>query len=417
MVSNVAARRKTLLLLSVIVLLAAGCGRSEGGSGGEGDGEVQASPGITDTSIKIGGSYPFSGPASGYGTISRGANAYFQYVNDQGGVDGREIEWITYDDAYEPQRALTNARKLVEQDEVFALFNTLGTANNLAIWDYTNQQEVPQVFVASGASNWGADIDSHPWTIGWQPNYVTEARVYADYLQANMPDATVAILYQNDAFGEDLLGGFEDAIDGSNVQIVDRKSYEVTDPSVAPQVTALAASNADVLLNISTPQFGAQAVATVAQTPWRPVHLLNNVAASKTQVLVPVGLENAQDVVTTQYFKDPEDPQWADDPAMTTYKENLAKYEPDADPDEPHNVFGWAAANTLVEALKQMEEPTRESLMESVRSLDVEIPILLPGIRVETSAEDGYPIEAMQIADFEGENYVLQGEVIQAPAT
>jgi branched-chain amino acid transport system substrate-binding protein len=406
--------RKALTLLAVLVLLLVGCGRDEGGEG-EGGGEA-ADPGITDTTIKLGGSYPFSGPASGYGTISRGANAYFQYVNDQGGVNGRKIEFVTYDDAYEPQRALTNARRLVEQDEVFALFNTLGTANNLAIWDYANQQEVPHVLVATGASDWGADIQAHPWTIGWQPNYVTEARVYAQYLKENKPDATVAVLYQNDAFGEDLLGGFEEAIKGTGIRIVDRQSYEVSDPSVASQVNKLAASGADVFLDITTPKFGAQAVAAVAQTSWKPLHLLNNVSASKTQVLVPVGLENAQGIITTAYFKDPEDPQWADDEAMRTYKENLAKYEPDADPNETFNAYGWTVASTLVEALKQMKEPTRESLMEAVRNLDVEIPMLLPGIRVQTSPTDGYPIEAMQISQFRGENYHLIGEVIEAPA-
>ncbi len=406
-------RSAPLLVVLVLALLAAGCGRSSGG-GGEGG---AADPGITSSSIKLGSSYPFSGPASAYGTIAKGANAYFKYTNDQGGVNGRKIEFVTYDDGYEPQRALTNAKKLVEQDKVFALFNTLGTANNIAIWDYANQQKVPQVFVATGSSAWGAKIDAHPYTIGWQPNYVTEAKVYAEYLKKEKPDAKVGVLYQNDAYGKDLLGGFEAGIGGSGVKVVDKQSYEATDPSVASQVKKLASSGADVFLDITTPKFGAQAIATVAQTTWKPLHILNNVAASKAQVLKPVGLKNAQGIVSTAYFKDPEDPQWASDEAMTAYKTNLAKYESGADPNDPYNAYGWAVANSMVEALKQMKEPTRAALMDAVRNLDLDLPLLLPGIKVQTKGtSDGYPIEAMQVTQFKGDIFHLQGEVIQAAA-
>jgi branched-chain amino acid transport system substrate-binding protein len=407
-------RRARLLLVvaAALALLVAGCGRGGGTSGGGGQGA--GDPGITVTSIKLGGSYPFSGPASAYGTIGKGAQAYFKYINDQGGVNGRKIEFVTYDDGYEPQRALTNAKKLVEQDRVFALFNTLGTANNLAIWDYANQQKVPQVFVATGASNWGKDIAGHPYTIGWQPNYVTEAKVYATYLKQNKPSAKVAVLYQNDAYGKDLLGGFETGIAGSGIKIVARQSYEATDPSVASQVKQLAGSGADVFLDITTPKFGAQAIATVAQTTWKPLHILNNVAASKAQVLAPVGLKNAQGIISTAYFKDPEDPQWAQDQAMMTYKTNLAKYQPGANPNDPFNAYGWTAASTMVDALKQMGQPTRAALMEAVRHLDLEVPMLLPGIRVKTDGtNDGYPIEAMQVIRFQGETFHLVGSVIQ----
>src|SRR6266498_3466604 len=264
-------RSAPLLILLVLALLAAGCGRSSSGGG-----QASASdPGITSSSIKLGGSYPFSGPASAYGTIQKGVDAYFKYTNDQGGVNGRKIEFVTYDDGYEPQRALTNAKKLVEQDKVFALFNTLGTANNIAIWDYANQQKVPQVFVATGSSAWGAKIDAHPYTIGWQPNYVTEAKVYAEYLKQQKPNGKVAVLYQNDAYGKDLLGGFKSGIEGSGIQIVKEQSYEATAPSVASQVKQLAGTGADVFLNISTPKFAAQSIATIAQTSWKPLHLLN----------------------------------------------------------------------------------------------------------------------------------------------
>lgn len=403
-------RRGWWLLLVVVALVAAGCGRDSGG-GGAGGGE----PGITASSIKLGGSYPFSGPASAYGTIGKGAQAYFRYVNDQGGVGGRKIEFVTYDDGYEPQRALTNAKRLVEQDKVFALFNTLGTANNLAIWDYANQQKVPQVFVATGASNWGKDIGGHPWTMGWQPNYVTEAGVYAQYLKQQRPHAKVAVLYQNDAYGKDLLAGFQAGVAGSGIQVVDRQSYEASDPSVASQVKALAGSGADVFLDVTTPKFGAQAIATVAQTAWKPLHILNNVAASKAQVLAPVGLQNAQGIVSTAYFKDPEDPQWAADPAMMAYKANLAKYQPGADPNDPFNAYGWVVADTMVQTLKAMGQPTRAGLMATARHLDLALPMLLPGIKVHTDGtSDGYPIEAMQIERFQGSTFHLVGNVIQA---
>jgi branched-chain amino acid transport system substrate-binding protein len=402
-------RRAWLLVLLVLVLAAAGCGRSSG------DREAGAAdPGITGSSIKLGGSYPFSGPASAYGTIAKGANAYFKFINDQGGVNGRKIEFVTYDDGYEPQRALTNAKKLVEQDKVFALFNTLGTANNIAIWDYANQQKVPQVFVATGSAVWGKDVAAHPYTIGWQPNYLTEAKVYAEYLKKTKPNAKVAVLYQNDAYGKELLGGFEEGIAASGVKVVDKQPYDATAPTVASQVKKLAGSGADVFLDITTPRFAAQAIATIAQTTWKPVHILNNVAASKAQVLKPVGLRNAQGIVSTAYFKDPEDTQWANDSAMAAYKTNLAKYESGADANDPYNAYGWAVANNMVEALKQMKQPTRAALMDATRNLNLELPLLLPGIKVQTGSSDGYPIEAMQITQFKDENFQLQGEVIQA---
>jgi len=278
------------------------------------------------------------------------------------------------------------------------------------------QRKVPQLFVATGASAWGADIQAHPWTIGWQPNYVTEAKVYADFLEKEKPNAKVAALYQNDGFGKDLLGGFEAALKGTDIQLVAKESYEVTDPTITTQMRTLAGSGADTFINITTPKFSAQAIAAIAKSDWKPLHILNNVGASKTLVLTPVGLENAKGIISTQYYKDPEDPQWADDAAMTEYKENLKKFAPRADPNEPFHAFGWAAASTMVKALEGMKEPTRQSLMDSVRNLDTEIPLLLPGVKVQTSPEDGYPIEAMQIMEFNGKNWELQGDVVEAPA-
>ena len=388
-----------------MLLLAAGCGRDEGG---------EKSPGITKTEIKLGGSYPFSGPASAYKSIADGANAYFDLVNSKGGVDGRKIKFVTLDDAYEPPRAVQNARRLVEEEKVFALFNTLGTPNNLAIWDYTNQKKVPQAFVATGASDWGADPDKHPWTIGWQPDYVTEARTYADYLKENKPNAKVAALYQNDGFGKNLLGGFEKAIQGSGIKLVAKESYEVTDPTVASQISKLAASGADTFLNVTTPKFSAQAIAAIAKSDWKPLHILNNVGASKTLVLTPAGLDNAKGIISTTYFKDPEDPKWASDGAMREYKATLKRFSPRSNPNDPFHVYGWGAAQTMVTALKNMKQPTREAFMDAARHLDETPPILLPGVEVKTGDGDGYPIEAMQVQRFNGQRWELQGEVVSA---
>jgi branched-chain amino acid transport system substrate-binding protein len=398
-------------LLVALVLVLAGCGRDDDDGGGEGGSD----PGITEDSVKLGGSYPFSGPASAYRSIEQGAQAHFAMVNANGGVDGRKIEFETLDDAYEPPKAVQNARRLIQEEQVFALFNTLGTANNAAIWDYVNKQEVPQLFVATGASLWGADIDAHPWTTGWQPDYVTESQVYADYLEKEKPQAKVAVLYQNDAFGEDLLNGFKTAIEGTDIQVVAEESYEVTDPTVGSQMSKLASSDADTFLNITTPKFGAQAIVAADKLGWKVLHIINNVSASKLLVLEPAGLDKSQGLISTAYFKDPASDEWADDEAMMEYREALQKYEPRANPEDPNCVFGWSAAATMVEALKGMEEPTRQALIDSARNLDVEIPTLLPEIEVKTGSDDGYPIEAMQIQRFEGENWQLLDEVIQAP--
>ena len=400
-----------LALIAAAALFVAACGRDEeDGGGGEGGGD----PGITEDEIKLGGSYPFSGPASAYKTIADGAKAYFKKVNAEGGVNGRKITFKTLDDAYEPPRAVQNARRLVEQEEVFATFNTLGTPNNLAIWDYLNQQKVPHLFVATGASDWGEDIKAHPYTIGWQPDYVTESQAYAKYLDEEKPNAKVAVLYQNDGYGKDLLGGFEEAIKGTGVKVVARESYEVTDPTVASQVSKLAASGADTFLNITTPKFSAQAIVAISKSDWKPLHILNNVGASKALVLTPAGLDNSKGIVSTTYYKDPEDPKWADDPAMVEYKDGLKAYNARSNPNDPFHVYGWGAAQTMVEALKKMKEPTRDALMDAVRNLDQEVPILLPGIKVQTGPDDGYPIEAMQIQRFDGKLWRLQGEVFES---
>jgi branched-chain amino acid transport system substrate-binding protein len=399
------------LLVVAVALVAAGCGRSSSDNGSS-----SSSPGITSKQITLGGSYPFSGPASAYRTIAEGAKAYFDMVNAKGGVNGRKIKFITLDDSYEPPKAVQNSRTLIQQDKVFALFNTLGTANNAAIMKSVNQQKVPQLFVATGASIFGNNVKQFPYTTGWQPDYVTEAKVYVNYLKKVKPNAKVAVLYQNDEFGKDLLNGFTSAANGSNVKVVAKQSYEVTDPTVSSQMSKLKSSGADTFLNITTPKFSAQAIVAAAKLGWHPLHILNNVGASKQLVLQPAGLKNAQGIVSTTYFKDPEDPKWANDPAMKEYKAGLKKYQPRADPLDPFHVYGWGAAETMTDALRRMKKPTRAALMQAVRSTNENVGILLPGINVKLDGtSDGFPIEAMQIEKFEGKNWKLQGKVVQAP--
>jgi branched-chain amino acid transport system substrate-binding protein len=409
-------RRIPVLVLAALALVVASCGRDSDDGGGTNTGG-SADPGITDTSIKLGGSIPNSGPASAYAAIAKSIQGYFKMVNEAGGVNGRKVEWITYDDGYDPAKAVTNARKLVEQDKVFALFNTLGTANNVAIWDYTNQKKVPQLFVATGATVFGADIAKHPWTIGWQPSYRSEATVYAEYLKKSKPNAKVAILAQNDGFGEDLTGAFKKGIEGSSVKIVSEQTYEVTDPSVGPQVKKLAASGADTFLDITTPKFGAQAIAAVAQSGWKPLHILNAVAASKTQVLKPVGFKISQGIVTAAYIKAADDPMFANDPAVVEFKKNIAKYAPDADPNDPFSTYGWSVGYTMVETLKAMKSPTRAAVMDAARHLNHTPPLFLPGIDVKTDGDtDTFPVEALQVAQFEGEGFKLVGDVVNTSA-
>ncbi len=403
--------RGVAVLVAALTLALAGCGRDEEAASGGGGGGGGSAPGVTDTSIKLGTTTALSGPASAYGTIARASKAHFDMVNAQGGVNGRKIEYQILDDGYDPAKAVSNARRLVTQEKVFAVFNSLGTANNLAIWDYLNQQKVPQTFVATGASEFGKDPDAHPYTIGWQPDYQTEAKAYGEFLKTEKPAAKVAILFQNDSFGKDLMKGFEESIAGSKIKIVARESYEVTDPTVSPQVVKLAKSGADTFLNIATPKPAAQAIGTVAKSGWKPLHILNNVAASKTLVLQPVGLEAAQGIYTLSYFKDPEASQFASDRDVQDYKSNLKKYGPKLDPNNTFNVYGWLAAATMVETLKQAgKDLDREKLMETVRNLDAQIPMLYG--KVKTGPDDGFPIQTVQIQQFKDENWEPVGEMI-----
>jgi branched-chain amino acid transport system substrate-binding protein len=431
-------RRPLLALIAALVLLATACGGARrddaaqsgesppaaaaGGATGAATDEATAcgepGPGITDDTVKLGGIYPLSGPASAYGAIPVALQAYIDYVNsDLGGApgafEGRTIDYTVEDDSYSPPNTVEAVRKLVEQDEVFALYQVLGTPPNAAIWDYTNEQEVPQLFVATGATMFGLDAANHPWTMGWQPNYVSESRVYAQYLKDNHPQGKVAVLFQNDDYGLDYLDGFKEAIADSEIEIVAEQSYETTDATIDSQLTNLARSDADVFFNITTPSFAVQAMAYDAQNDWDVVHLLNNVSSSLTTVGA-VGFEPLQGMVTAVYTKDAADPQWEGDEDMQLYLEKLEQYAPDADPNNGYNVYGWAIGDALYKVMERTQCPTRESLMEAARSLeDVEVDMLLPGVTMNTSGEeDAFPLEAMQVAHLEGERWELQGEVI-----
>ncbi|MFD5180281.1 ABC transporter substrate-binding protein [Nocardia sp. NPDC058379] len=405
----------TLGLAAALLATLTACGGrgEETGTAAVGDCRGQQTVGITDTAIKLGGVYPLSGPASAYSEVPKGIKAYFDYVNaEQGGIGGRKVEYLVRDDGYQPPKTVEETRRLVEQDQVFAVFQTLGTATSSAVWDYLGQRKVPQVFVATGATKFGADTE-HPWTIGWQPSYRTEGLAYAQYVKAQRPTATVAVLYQNDDFGKDLLAAFTEGIAGSGVKVVAQQSFEVTDPTVDAQVRNLANSKADVLLNFSTPKFASQALAAdVRNTDWNPLHVLTQVSNTMA-TLRPVGLENVQGAVSAAFLKDPADPRWAQDAGMRTYKTKLAQYAPGADPENQHAMAGWAMAESFRKTFESAKCPTREGLRDAMRSLDnVAVDLLLPGISMKTGASDGYPLETVGIQTFAGTHWSLTDGLI-----
>ncbi|HZP92946.1 MAG TPA: ABC transporter substrate-binding protein [Burkholderiales bacterium] len=376
--------------------------------------EKKYDPGVTDTEIKIGNTNPYSGPASAYGAIGRSEAAYFKMINDQGGVNGRKIDFITLDDGYSPPRTVEQVRKLVEEEQVLLLFQSLGTPSNTAIHQYMNAKKVPQLFVATGATKWG-DPEHFPWTMGWQPSYQAEMHVYAKYLLKHKPNARIAVLYQNDDYGKDYLKGLHDGLGPrAEKMIVKEASYEVTDPTVDSQIVALQASGADTLFIVATPKFAAQAIRKVYDIGWKPLAFVNNVSTSVAAVLQPAGLEKSVGLITALYVKDPTDPQWANDPAMKRWLAWMKKYYPDGDVKDGFNVYGYAVAQTLVQVLKQCgDNLTRENVMRQAANLkNFEIPVLLPGIRINTSPTDFYPLEQMQLARFDGKRWVLFGEVL-----
>ncbi|HEX3501231.1 MAG TPA: ABC transporter substrate-binding protein [Stellaceae bacterium] len=370
-------------------------------------------PGVTDTEIKLGTTSPYSGPASAYGVYGQAQTAYFQMINEQGGINGRKLEFITLDDGYSPPKAVEQVRKLVEQDEVLLIFQPLGTPSNSAIQQYLNAKKVPQLFVATGASKWG-DPQHFPWTMGWQPSYQTEAKIYAKYVLQDKPDAKIGILYQNDDFGKDYLKGIKDGLgDKAAKMIVSEVSYEVTDATVDSQIVTLKGSGADVFFNITTPKFAAQAIRKAYDVDWHPLQLLTNVSISVGSVLTVAGLEKGVGIITADYRKDPVDPQWQDDPAMKEWRAFMAKYYPEGDIKDNSNVYGYTVAQTLVQTLKQCGDTlTRENVMKQAASLDMSPGLLAPGVKINTSATDFYPIKQMRLQKFDGKSWVPFGTAI-----
>jgi ABC-type branched-subunit amino acid transport system substrate-binding protein len=369
--------------------------------------------GVSDTEIKIGQTMPYSGPASAYGTIGRAEAAYFQMVNDQGGINGRKIALISLDDGYSPAKTVEQIRRLVEQDQVLLIYQSLGTPTNTAIQRYLNAQKVPQLFVATGATKWG-DPKNYPWTMGWQPSYHAESVIYARYILQNKPEAKIAVLYQNDDYGKDYLNSLRAGLGTKARLIVKQVSYEVTDPSVESQIVTLQAAGADTFFLFATPKFAAQAIRKTYDIGWRPLLLVNNVSNSVGSVLQPAGLEKAEGLISSFYLKDPTDPQWSKDKGFKDWVDWMKKYYPQGDLADIFNVYGYTVAQSLVQVLQQCgEDLTRENVMRQAVSLkNFDSPMLLPGVRINTGASDYYPIEQMQLARFDGKRWVLFGEVL-----
>jgi branched-chain amino acid transport system substrate-binding protein len=405
-----------LLLAGLLVLGLASCEKK--------------TPGVTKTEIKIGNINPYSGPASAYGTIGRTEAAYFKMLNEEGGINGRKINFISYDDGYSPPKTVEQARKLVEQDEVLLIFQSLGTPTNSAIWQYMNDKKVPQLFVATGASKWD-DPKGHPWTMGWQPNYPTEGKIYASYIVQNLPGAKIGILYQNDDYGKDYVNGFKAGLEASIAKaslgadkapkIVSEQSYEVTDPTVDAQIVNLKNSGANVFFNVTTPKFAAQAIKKVADIGWHPTHFLNNVSVGVDSVMKPAGFANGDGIISTAYLMDPDDPEWTNNPAIVKWREFMQKYYPDGSLHSSFNVLGYTVPQTLVAVLKACgDDLSRENVMKQAASLhDEELSTLLPGIKINTGPDDFAPIEQMQLMKFDGKKgtWVRFGNVMGAPTT
>ncbi|QAU44912.1 ABC transporter substrate-binding protein [Bradyrhizobium guangzhouense] len=370
--------------------------------------------GATDTEIKIGNIMPYSGPASAYGVIGKTEEAYFKMINDKGGINGRKIVFVTYDDGYSPPKAVEQVRKLVESDEVLAVFNPLGTPSNTAIQKYLNAKKIPQLFVATGATKWN-DPKNFPWTMGWQPSYQSEAQIYAKWLMKEKPDAKVAILYQNDDFGKDYLKGTKDGLGAKAAStIIMEESYEVSEPSIDGHIVKIKAANPDVLLIYTTPKFGAQTIKKTAELGWKPLQIITNVSASVGSVMKPAGFEASQGVLSAAYAKDGADPRWADDAGMKKWVEFLDKYMPGADKTDSSIVYGYGAAQTLVKALEQCgDDLTRANLMKQAASLkDFAPDTLLPGVKINTGPNDFAPISQLQMQRFKGEKWEQFGDIM-----
>ncbi len=375
--------------------------------------QKQYDTGATDTEIKIGNIVPYSGPASAYGSVGKAMAALFKKVNDEGGINGRKINFISYDDAYSPPKTVEQARKLVESDEVLLVVGTLGTAPNTAIQKYLNSKKVPQLFVATGATKWN-EPKTFPWTMGWLPSYQSELRIYAKYLTKEKPGAKVAVLYQNDDMGKDYLKGLKDGFGADASRIVLEESYEVSEPTIDLHVVKIKSANPDVLVLYTTPKFGAQAIKKLGEMSWKPLTIISNVSASTAAVMKPAGVENAQGVISATYAKDVSDPQWTGDAGIKAFDDLLAKYLPEMNRIDSSAMTGYNIATTMVEVLRRCgDNLTRENVMKQAQSLkQFAQGGLLPGVTLTTSATDYMPIEQLQLMQFKGERWQLFGEVL-----
>jgi branched-chain amino acid transport system substrate-binding protein len=375
---------------------------------------AEQAPGITESEIKFGNTYPYSGPASGYATNAKAEAAYFRMVNEQGGINGRKLNFISYDDAASPPKTVEQTRRLIEQDGVAFLFNPLGTAPNTAIVKYVNSKKVPHLFLATGADQWGL-YKEHPWTIGWQPSYRTEAQIYGKYIQKNKPDAKIGIIYQNDDFGKDYIAGLQDVIGPEAMKNVKTVSYELTDPTVDSQLVSLKAAGADTLIAAASIKFGALVIRKVSELDWRPLYFQSNVSTSVAGVMIPAGPERGVGIVSSAYLKDPTDPAWTNDPDMATWRAFMAKYYPEGDLKDAGNVYGYGLAKTIEHVLRACgNDLSRENIMRQATSMDhVQNPILLPGITLSTSATNYRPLRQLQLTKWNGKTWDRFGEIIE----
>ncbi|MGX4771283.1 ABC transporter substrate-binding protein [Bradyrhizobium guangdongense] len=374
-------------------------------------------PGASDIEIKVGQTVPLSGPASSYAVIGKTQAAYMSMINDQGGVNGRKIQLIQYDDAYSPPKTVEQVRKLVESDEVLLTFQIIGTAPNVAVQKYLNAKKIPQLFAATGAARF-TDPKNFPWTMGFNPSYLVEGRIYAQYLLKNHPNAKIGVLYQNDDLGKDYLAGLKAGLGDKAKMIVAETSYEITEPTIDSQILRLKDAGADVLFSATTPKQAAQAIKKVAEIGWKPLHIIDINASSVSAVLKPAGLDNAKGIVSVGYVKDAADPEWKDDPGMKRYLAFMTKYYPDGDKDSNLNVYGYITAQLLVQVLKQCgNDLTRENVMRQASNLkDVALDLTLPGISVTTTPTDYRVIKQFQMVQFDGLHWQKLGDIVSDEA-
>ena len=392
--------RRHFLLANVAATLVPGMARSQ-------------TPGITATEIKIGQNFAYSGPASSFATHAKTQAAYFKMINDQGGIAGRKLNFISYDDGAAPPRAIEQVRRLVEQDQVALLFNTFGTAANSAIVRYVNEKKIPQLFVYSGADKF-SDPKTYPWTLGWQPSYRIEGQIYAKYARAEKPGARIGILYQNDDFGKDYVAGVKDVLGASDTTLK-TASHELTDASIDSQLLTLHAAGIDVLISATSPKFVAMSIRKLADLDKKPLHIITNIATSISSVMTPAGLDRSTGTVSSAYMKDPNDPMWADDPGLREWRAFMTKYYPEGDLKDINNLLGYCFAFTLVKVLQACgNDFSRENMLKQATSLNnVYVPGLLPGITLNTSASDYRPIRQLQMARFDGKTWQRFGAIIK----